>query len=136
MLLIVGPLATFYAICWLIAVVHIEIKVQVVLPPEARQANARATLYFEEGATQSIERSAPLETRLVFDFREGIGSLRHFLERVDDPSVTVEVDRCKPVELPIACGPWTIRAPNYIVSWSASFARECSAVGKVSCPPG
>jgi hypothetical protein len=134
--LILGPIATFYALCWLVAIVYIQIKVQVTLPPEAREADARATLYFEHGATQSIERSGPLETRLAFDFRGGIGSLRHFIERVEKPTVTVEIGKCKPIELPIECGPWTIRAPNYLVlgAWSASFARECSARGNVSCP--
>jgi hypothetical protein len=136
-LLILGPIGTFYALCWLIAIVNIEIKVEVTVPPEARQAQARATLYFEEGATQSIERAAPLGARLRFDFRGGIASLRHFLERIEDPSVNVEIGKCKPLELPLECGPWSIRPPNYLVlgSFGASFARHCSARGDVtSCP--
>lgn len=134
-LLIVGPFLTFYALCWLIATVDISIRVEVALPAPDFPATARATLDFEHGADQSAEREPPLDNPLVFEFTGGIASLRHFFERVPEPSVTIDVGNCKPAELPIECGSWSVKSPNYVFgAWSAAFSRECSARGKLSCP--
>jgi hypothetical protein len=134
--LVVGPLLSFYALCWLVATVTIPIKVELALPQAALSADALATLNFEDAAPQAITRAAPLQSPLAFDFQVGIGSLRHFLERVDHPSVKIDITGCNPLELPLMCGPWTIRAPNYFVlgSWSASLSQQCTARGTALCP--
>jgi len=134
LLLLVPPL-TIYALCWVLAVVSVPVTVTVVLPEQALQSTARATLYLESDVEQPSERTAPLTSPLKFEWEATVPTIRHFWKAVDRPRARVEVAGCEPLAIPVECGTWSIRAPDLLTlgSWEAGFSRKCSGRGVATC---